>query len=178
MGWGFSEKVRDIYRKAGSRPVANEEVALALDLFGKGRGRLTSAQRDLLKSGEISRVSEGVYVWANRSSPTQIREAMWRVIRARRAVSVADLMELTGASENYALEYLRMLVRREAVKKISKAEGVIYRLVVDAGTEAPKDESKAERLRRIRERKKEALAALDEAWLAINRARMAITETE
>jgi len=154
-------------------------MAVALDLFGSQRmGKLRAVQQEMLKRGEIERSAPGVFRWAGRPEPTQIREAMWRVIRARRAVKVSDLMELTGASEDYAQEYLRMLIKREVVKRVKQQDGELYRLAADSGIEAPRDESKADRLRRNRLAKKEALAALDDAFIAINRARMAITATD
>ena len=177
MGWGFSEKVREVYRKAGGSPVPNEDVAVALDLFGKTRARLSPTQRDMLKRGEIERVSEGVYRWTAKPKPSQIREAMWRIVRARRTVTVADMVEMAGAAENYAEEYLRLLLRRGIVRGIA-GHPAKYQLVKDDGPATPQDTDKADRLRRNRLAKKEALAALDDAFIAINRARMAITATD
>jgi hypothetical protein len=182
MKGSFADRVRDVFRKRPDKGVANEEIAVELDLFGKGRTPLCKVLDDLIQAGEITRVEPGVHQWANKPRPAQLREVMWRLIRARKVVSVDDLMELSGAGEEYVKEYLRMLVKRGIVRKVQgsglkpvQGSGK-YQLVKDEGIAAPEDRGKAEKLRAIRRKKAEALEALDNAFMAITQARMAITE--
>jgi len=181
----FAGKIRKIVRDAAGREVAAKEISWALDLDAgkKASVSLYKTLGNLARSGEIERVRPGVYKWKGKDPGalllarktrhmTQLREIMWRVLRAKRTVTVDDLRELSGANERYAKEWLNMLVRRGVVRK---NKNKTYQIVSDP-VQMPQDEKKAERLRRIRQNKKNALLALDEAYLAITRARMAITE--
>lgn len=98
-------------------------------------------------------------------------EIMWRVIRARRLVTLADLQEMAGVSLDYAREFVRRLVRLGVLLKA----GAGWRLIHDP-VEVPRDGDKAEYLRRWREQKKQARAAIEEAEAALARARAALEE--
>ena len=135
--------------------------------------RLGSVIAELKKTGEIRSVSRGVYMYAGKTKgKKQIREIMWRALRAMRNVTVEDLREMSDASENYTKEWLRALKRREVVAEKNGR----YRLIKDTGPNGmPENEDKAEALRLLRQKKKERmLAALARAEAAINEAREAI----
>lgn len=137
--------------------------------------------RDLARQGEVEKIGINLY----RAVPKQAgqpskQEVMWRVLRARRSVTVADLEELAGVERSYGLEFLRNLVKRGVAVKSGddKAPGLPkYRLASDP-VELPKNETKAEYLRSHREVKKKALAALDAVFAAVAEARMAIAGLE
>lgn len=128
--------------------------------------RLSNTLSDLFKAGKVKRVSRGVYQELKPPGQEQrsIHERMWAILRARRAVTVDDLQELAGASENYALEYLQMLCRR----KITTKHGNRYRLVIDPGPQPVKNKDNSEKLRLLRSRKKkEALKKIEAARKAV-----------
>ena len=130
---------------------------------------------DFVRAGEIERAERGVYRYRGKpAGRPQIQLIMWRILRARRAVTIEDLQELAGASAAYAKQWLMMLARRQIVRKLSNGK---YHLIQDP-VEMPRDEEKAEKLRTIRERKKAALKALDHAFSAIADARKAISQFE
>jgi predicted transcriptional regulator of viral defense system len=134
----------------------------------KDHQRIRDVLRELRKTGEIERISRGQYYYSGRAKKTnELREIMWRVLRARRNVTVEDMMELCGASERYAREWLSMLVRRGVLSHKNDR----YRMITDP-IDMPSDEEKAEALRLLRQRRKsQALEALDRAAAAIAEAR-------
>lgn len=172
----FANRIREAARELGATGAVIEASELidraGLQSYAEKR-RMYQAVKDMVKRGELEPAGVGRYLWVARRRPlAEIREAMWRVLRARRRVSVEDLMELCRASREYAREWLRMLERRGVVRK---EEGKVYRIVSDP-VAMPRDDAKAARLRALRAaRKAEALAALDEAKRAIAKAREAVS---
>lgn len=106
--------------------------------------------------------------------PGELQEIMWRFLRARKKVTIDDLIEISGAGERYIKEWLQMLVRREIVRKYKNGN---YLMIKDP-VEMPRNESKAKRLRRIRAEKKKALDAIDKVVALALEARMAVVEIE
>ncbi|KAF5046501.1 hypothetical protein DSECCO2_470200 [anaerobic digester metagenome] len=115
----------------------------------KVRPMVQAVMRDLLRSGEAARVAEGEYRWAARKEPVQLRQKMWSILRARRTVSIEDLMELTGASRNYARAWTTMLEGHEVVRRLE--DGRVQ--LVNDPVVMPSDTTKAAKLRAIRIRK-------------------------
>lgn len=171
----FANKVRTTAHRLAPAEFSPAELALEMDIANpKTKKRLSTTIRDLLRAGEIRRIKEGAYLWVGKGGQNEKRQIMWRLLRMRRTVSVDDLMELAGVAREYALEWLRMLVRQEVVKKTGSEDKSKYRLINEAA-EMPDDERKAAKLRRLRRKqKKEALAALEQADAAISAARQAI----
>lgn len=169
----FTDKVRKLVKTLGqTREVKVSEVAIKLDLVGGQEKRLLyRALCDLQKAGEIERTRTGFYRWKGKApAKPEFQEVMWRILRARKVVTIEDLQELAGAKESYIKEWLCMLVRRDVVRKV---KGGRYQLINDT-VEMPRNEKKAARLRRMRANKTDALKALDKAHLAITEARKAI----
>jgi hypothetical protein len=135
----------------------------------KVRPMVQAVMRDLLRSGEAARISEGEYRWAARKEPVQLRQKMWSILRARRVVSVEDLMELTGASRGYARQWTTMLEGHEVVRRLEDGR---VQLVSDP-VAMPTDATKAEKLKAIRVRN--ALAAVRER---IEQVTVAVKELE
>lgn len=128
---------------------------------------------DMRKSGEIQSVTRGVYMYMGKAKKKkQTKDVMWRALRAMRNMTVEDLREMSGAGEGYAKEWLWMLKRRGVVAERNGR----YRLINDTGPNGmPENEEKAEKLRVLRLKKKEAaLAALARAEAAIKEAREAM----
>jgi len=186
MKGSFADKVRTAFLElgAGGREVTLDDlVRRAMIKTYKDRKKVTLVMRDLVKAGDAARVADGVWKPTEKARPVERREAMLRIIRARKVVTVADLQELCGVTESYAKEFLGLLMRQGFVRyekqgpKYGPRRGK-YRLVKDV-REVPEDEDKALRLRKIRkQKKKEALAALDRAGLEILAVRMALSELE
>ena len=146
--------------------VSIEAVAWELDwIFAKDKLPLYAALKDMRKSGEVERTRKGYVKYiGSRNEKPEIREAMWSVMRMRKRVTIDDLRELTGASHEYARQFLGMLVRRESVEHIRRRNKCsIYRLIEDTGPETPLDTVKHDRLRAIRQTKRKALEELASA---------------
>ena len=110
--------------------------------------------KDLKKRGIFVSIGVGVYRLAEQpkvKSDPEKRQVMWRFLRMRKTVSVGDLQEASGASRNYAMQWLRLLVRRGVVKVVGKGRWILIQDVV----ETPDDTEKAEKLRELRARQKE-----------------------
>lgn len=155
-----------------------------------GLGHVKRAVRYLVESGEITRVRPGWFNWQGKApGPPNRKEVMWRVLRARQVVTLTDLQELAGASREYAQEFMGRLEKQGVVQRTTKNSAANvpdrFRLVSDPGPELPRDDAKAEYLRRRREQKKAALAKLDEVYAGAldvmqkaAAARLAVSELE
>jgi hypothetical protein len=138
--------------------ISTRDLIMQVDDTRKDCGkRVHTAVRDMCISGEMRRIDVGLYAYIGKGKqPVEKRDAMWRLLRARRAVTVDDLVTLCGVADGYAQEWLRMLVKNEAVRKT----GDTYRLVKDTGPKGmPGRDDNAAKLRDIRRKKRQA--ALD-----------------
>ena len=150
----FANIVRELLQAKGRASVSELVTAIVAaspeHVHGrKVRPMVQAVMRDLLRSGEAARISEGEYRWAARKEPVQLRQKMWSILRARRVVSIEDLMELTGASRNYARAWTTMLEGHEVVRRLEDGR---VQLVTDPVV-MPSDVTKAEKLKAIRIRK-------------------------
>ena len=163
----------------GGKEIACSDLTIKLDMIcDKEKQVLYRVLCDFRKSGEITRVRRGAYIYngKNKNRPPELQAIMWRFLRAKKTVTIDDLVEISGASHNYAAEWVYMLERREIVEKIRLSGARKYRLISDPVI-MPVNEDNAKKLRRLRKQKKrEALVAVQEAQNAISRARKAIGE--
>jgi len=178
MKGSFADKVRKVMEQLGGGDtlVTTDAIYDALGVaLPESKRRVRTAIKDLKKSGEIESVDRGVYRWLGKTAPApEIREAMWKLLRARRVVTVDDLRELAGASKRYAREWLLTLAKHGVVRKT----GARYQLIKDTIV-MPDLADNAEKLREIRRRKKaEALRSLEQAAAAIASAKTALTSME
>ena len=144
---------REQFQEKGQMTVSELRAAMILLAPEKVAGRkvqpmIQAVLRDLVKSGEIVRVSEKTYRWAARKGPVQLRRKMWSILRSRRVVSIEDLMELTGASRGYARQWITMLEGHEVVRRLE--DGRVQ--LVNDPVVMPSDVCKAEKLKAIRVR--------------------------
>lgn len=141
--------------------------------------RLTGTMRDMKRADVVIGVRPGVYrltaLAAAAARNPKMQQVMWRVLRARRTVTIADLAELAGASEAYAREWLRVLARREVVRRLAAPDNQphSWQLIEDS-VEMPDLDENAAKLRRMR--KEKALAALGRAEKALAEAREIISK--
>lgn len=175
----FTDRVRKALAREEGREIAAMEIANRMDLgFGKKYTHpLYKALAQLVKQGEAEKVRPGVYRPIRRADKKpELQQVMWRLLRASRRVTVEDLQEIAGATVEYAREWLDMLIRQGVVKNLAGA-GVpgIYQLINDT-VDMPADEAKRVRLKRIRLAKREALAALTAARIAVMRAEEFVKE--
>jgi len=177
----FADQARQAARvlsRNGQKPVTRQDLGDRLGIqTRKDMRRVDDAVRALVKSGDLTKNSpqgNGVYRWTGQAAKPSKQEVMWRYLRARRAVTAEELQEVAEASANYVQEWLRLLDSQ----KVGRWEGDVFRLVKDPGPEPPRNESKAEYLRRRREQKKQALAKLDAAFVAVAEARLAVSQME
>ena len=176
----MAQQIRDVFNEIGKNkdgeavPVSAARIAEYLDVKddSQRKNAMYCTLTDLRDRGEIFNVSRGVYQFKHINKKPFVRTVMWRILRSRKKVNAEDLMELAGASENYAKEWLRVLETRKIVKKM---KGGSYRLVNDVVNE-PVSSKRAERLRNWRKKKKEAMAALDRAVMAIDDAKKILEE--
>lgn len=167
---GFAHKVRvasrDLQDKFGR--VETGELRDALDLvLAKHAKRLYHCLRDLARSGEMRRISPGVYAWVGKPEPPpRKQEIMWRFLRMQKNLTVDDLCVACDVSAAYADEYMRNLGALGLVKRLESGR---YQIVKDQ-LETPVNDAKAQKLRDIRARKRAKIA------LALKRASEACAE--
>ena len=182
----FTGKIRNTTHELGETGKAftiYESCDRAMIQTYADKKKMRSVVKDLRKAGELSQIGPAIYVLAKPTpGKPQLQEVMWRVLRARRTVTVADMEELAGASAAYATEWLRMLERRKIVRHLKGNPATKtadkWQMVTDPGPTMPLNDEKAARLRKLRAKKKEALDAMDRAFMAIAEARMAMSEME
>lgn len=167
--------------------VAIADIALAFDYITDAEKKpLRRVMSDLKAAGRVVHVGTGLYRLAQAGPADGKEDRMWRAVRLHhkrgKAVSADDLVRLASVSRTYAKEFLQALVRQKLVRQVhcgNAPDGgqiVKYRLANDPGPETPKNEAKAERLREMRRRAREAKAAIDAAMATLERAREALEE--
>lgn len=168
---GFADLVRRELEARGQGSVEDLTSAMVRSapaemIAGRNvRMMVQSVLRDLVRSEEAIRVSDGVYRFGRRKTRVELRQKMWTILRARRVVSVEDMEELTGASRSYALEWMRMLERQSIVKRLD--DGKIQLLHDPIVMPCPMEN--AEKLRAWRQSK--ARGEMVKAMEQINKAR-------
>lgn len=172
----FANRVRTAVKDLTARGETCTTAAISIQSLvstSKDHKRMSTALRDMVKAGELTRIGTGVYALAPKpASNPELRQVMWRLLRMRKAVSPSDLVELANASLGYAAEWLRGLERNGVVRR----EGDIFRLLKDTVT-MPELRDNADKLLALRDKKRHAaLAALDAAAQALDRARATIIE--
>ena len=169
----FADKVRATLETLSAQSDTVTAMAIAETLGIKNKKEkqpLYCTISDMKARGElVSTDAKGVYRYVP-VKKNYLRTVMWRLLRSRQKVTVEDLQELAGVSENYAYEWLRMLEKREVVIRM---KGGTYRLTEDPVDE-PLNTERIMRLRDWRKRQKQALSALDQASAAIDQAREAL----
>jgi hypothetical protein len=175
----FTGRVRKIMQElgAGGREFGVQEVAVTLDMVSNEEKRpLYNCINTLRKAGEIQRVRPGVLLYKGRKKGApEVQEVMWRILRARRTVTIEDLMELAGASHAYAKEWLGMLRRRTIISRTDFPGNKPSKFtMIKDPVQMPLNDAKSDRIRQMRAEKKKAMAALDAAYTNILEARIAI----
>lgn len=160
----FSKKVLEaVEKEAGARGGEIDTTELSHVLFiqtGHDHKRMLSTLSDLARTSKIVRVRQGVYSAVSKKPAPDQREVMWRTMRMRKVVTLADLQEFAGVSKYYAKEWLQMLVKRGIAMRQGPADKCAphsWRLIKFDQVEMPVDTEKAERLRKIRAKKKQAI---------------------
>lgn len=149
----FSNAVIEAIEKLAGPSGEASVQDMARELFIQNQRRhkiLVDTLSDLYKAGRVRRLRQGVYAMVAKDAAPEIREVMWRVLRVRNVVTLEDLQEMAGASEEYAMEWLRTLERRELVTKLGNGRWQICTSEVSA----PELTDNADKLKRIRRYKK------------------------
>jgi hypothetical protein len=153
---GKVAKLLAIMDGPGGAPMTR--IAEVLDATGReGSKKIYTALRDLCRANKALRVSPGFYR-AVRPAAGRItckNEVMWRLLRAKRTLTVEDIQALSSVSEAYAREWLRALTHRGIVVK--ERNGA-FRLVRDLGPKPPDLAGNAEKCAAWREKQKVLLA--------------------
>ncbi len=162
--------------------VTTDSLSVLLMIMSKAEHkRMLNTLSELAGEGKLRRIRQGVYGPVVTAGNPDKREVMWRVMRMRRAVTVADLQEMAGVSSSYASEWLELLVRREVAVRIVPANPKhphSWRLV-KSDLEMPVDDEKAARLRDIRRKKKAAITGkLDAIDTALGEVRKILKNLE
>lgn len=146
------------------------QAAAALELSTPERRRLWSALHDLTKYGEYEALGQGRWRRLIRTERPELKEIMWRLLRIHLMMTVEKMTLQSGAAPKTAHEFFEICMRQGLVVNEEKRIGKPgrYRLVKDVGPEPPATPEKAEKLRRLRARKKqEALAKIDTAFAIV-----------
>lgn len=148
----------------------------------KDHKRMLNTLSDLARSGKITRVRQGVYSINTAPRKPDKREVMWRTLRMRRVVTIADLQELAGVSHDYAKEWLSMLVKRKIALRVDPKDLTkprSWRLIKYDLQEMPLDTEKAAKLRNLRKKKKQQiLNTLDKIGNELSKVRDTIANFE
>ncbi len=159
----FAKKVLETLQAESAKrngSVSSTELSHALFIqTSKDHKRMLNAVSDLVKSGRAKRVSQGVYTPDTKTRTPDKREVMWRLIRMRKIVTIADLQEMADVSKVYAKQWLAMLVKRKIAIRIDPPDLTkprSWRLVCN-DIDMPVDEERAKKLQKIRQNKKKKI---------------------
>ena len=180
----FAQTVLETLKKESrttSGEVSVTRLSCALHLqTRKDHKRMLNTLSDLVRSGRAVRLRQGVYGVGGKE--TDRREVMWRTLRMRRCVTIADLQEFAGVSPSYAKEWLAMLHRRQVVIRVDPAPPTqprSWRLANFELTEMPVDTEKAAKLRDLRKAKKQQLLkTIDSIGSELRKVRKSIASME
>ena len=110
----YSNQIREKIKKLNS-------VFCAADLQEQNQEKLRSVLKAMVKTGEITRVARGKYQYVGeKTGSTTMQQKAWKIIRARKKVTIEDIIELAGMTKNYAQDWLNTLKANGIVKKASK----------------------------------------------------------
>lgn len=157
--------------RAAGRTFTSTDMAEKLELQTYDeKHRAYDAILQLVRAGEIQRVSRGVYTYSGKPNKPSKQKVMWNYFRMRvkcgASVTADELQATANASADYVREWLKFLVRGGFVKDHGNGR---FQLLKDP-VEMPVNETKAERLRTLRGgRRKEVIAILDEIRSAFSR---------
>ena len=165
---------QEVLKKALEIAAASGEAttrAIADAMFVQTRlqqKRLLNALSELSTSGRLLRLRQGAYGPIHTARMLDKREVMWRLLRMNKRVRVDYLVELAEVRKSYALEWLKMLVKREIVRKEQRPGFPGVWILIHDSLDMPEDEDKAAKLREIRKRKKAQIGSrLDAIDLAV-----------
>lgn len=159
---------------AKSGEVTSGDISSALFIQTRlAHKRLLNTLSELSRTGKLRRVSQGTYappIVGMAKQPTKWQR-MWNLIKMRKRVTVEDLVELGEVSHDYAIECLRILVRRGYVRKIQQPGKIGVWIALCDTVKAPVNDENAARLRELRRQKKEAITgrldAIDTALIDV-----------
>lgn len=178
-----AQMVRDAIQAMPSDNVMASDVCDCLDLIRDAEKQpVYNAMRDMARRGEIVKVESGVYRKIKLLTPSlraPVQQRMWAILRMRRTVTAYELASLSGASVEYAQEYLGTLATKEIVRCIEMpgAGQSKYQLLVDT-VDMPQQEAKAERLRKLRLAKKQAMIAINAIGATVDALRQTVESIE
>jgi hypothetical protein len=151
-----TDKVRKAMQKITKFPFGVADIGIELG----SSNRIYGIIRDMKLSGEIKSSKYGQYTYIGEQGITTKQQRAWKVLRAKRNITIGELEELADIPENYAVKWLQMLIDNDIVKKQKKK----YRLINDTVT-MPVDEKNAERMKKynkLRAKAREAGKLLNE----------------
>ena len=174
----LAKEMRVLFQNSFPQPLTVADLTRETGFVGKGQPKkVATAIRDFVKRGEVEKTDiDGTpaYRYVRRQSAPNKKQVMWRLLRARRRVSIEDLQELADVGEVHARKWISNLEDLEIVKKRqpNPNEPAFWHLINDTVVE-PETSQCAERLRLLRANKK-AAKQLDAARSALASVRMSI----
>jgi len=171
----FAGKIREAARRLGAAggtfTVQDLGAEAGVQEYADHR-RIGQVMRDFLNAGEVERAEPGRYRYLGKGRKKRTKQdIMWDFARIRGTVTLEDLQEVAGVSEDYAREWVGRYVRMGIVVN----HGEKYRFI-ETPLEMPVCHEKAAYLRELRSKRKAALAALGRAAVALDEARVAVNE--
>ncbi len=163
--------IKKEYGLSGGEFGVDELIAPLFLQTRKDKKRCLNALRDHVEAGRLVRAARGRYRLPyaderHRKKPP-IHKRMWNIMRWKGTVTIADLQELTGTSESYAREWLRMLIRREIVRRLPQPgnQPCKYQLIKRDQVTPPVNDEKADYLKKLRKNQQASLESVGKSLL-------------
>ena len=183
MTESFAGQIRQALIKLAPRgEIAYQEIVDELGIvIYKDKQRIYLAMRDFIKRGECEKIAPGVvrYTRPIDPHPAVKTRRMYRFIRANRngTVTIADVVANCNVSESTASEYLNLLTRRGITRRLgADNRSPRFQMIHDPGPGLVRNEANAEKMRRLRHIKKQALEQLDLAGQTLVQATTALAD--
>lgn len=172
----FADRVREAVQGYRGQEFSVHELADKMSLNQKQKKQAYNILHHMVtRDDEAVKVRPGVYRYTGRKR-LPLEQVAWRLLRARKRMTVPDLVELAGMKASYARSWFKMLEKRGIVKMVgggghyNGADPKIWQLVRDT-VEMPANTQMLEKHRILKAKRQKAIAKIDMAQKAIDDAR-------
>ena len=177
----FADEVREAVQGYRGEAFKVHSLADKMDLNQTKKKRLYSILNLMVtRDNEAKKIKPGVYCYIGREK-LPMEQVAWKILRARKRVTVPDLVELVGMKESYARSWFKMLEERGLVKKVgggghyNGAEYNVWQLTHDP-IKMPANTRMIEKHRQLKANRLSAMAKIEVAEKALSEARELLTD--
>lgn len=177
----FADEVREAVKGYRGEEFSVHELADKMALNQRQKKQAYNILYHMVeRDNEAEKIKPGVYRYIGRKR-IPFEQVAWRILRARKRVTVPDLVELVGMGEHYARQWLKSLEGNGIIKCIGggalgkENKPKIWKLMHDPVV-MPVNTDLRESHRKQKERQLAAMSKIEVAEKALTEARQLLTD--